>query len=164
MTTVVYRDGVLAFDSKCTDGDMYLGSVYKGRQTKKLIMAGCGNVDEVMAVFDWLEAGGTEVLKKDFGLHEREVEATVITVDKMGNVTLYESRLYPIQIDSLWYALGSGSAIATGALEMGASARKAVAVATKHDLGSGGSVRWFSCEDLSKKSKKLAKKRAKRKR
>lgn len=159
MTTVVYAKGVLAFDSRVTAGNLVEGSIQKGRQTKNMIMAGAGSVEDLVAVMDWLETGGDEATKKNFGIAGRDVDVDVLCVDKKGKVTFYGHKLYPIEITSLFYVLGSGKELALGALEMGASAKEAVQIAAKYDTNSGGSVRTLHLDKISPKTKKKLKRR-----
>lgn len=150
MTTVVYKNGCLAFDSRLVEDNICTGTIVKGRHTKNLLMAGCGACEDIVAVFDWLEAGGGEENKKKFGL-AREVKCQVLTINKNGEVISYEGQLYPMKTNSPWYALGSGSDVALGALEMGATAKEAVQVASKYDVNTGGTVHTLSIKRLQQK-------------
>jgi 20S proteasome alpha/beta subunit len=67
MTTICYCDGVLAFDSRITTGDMVSGSAIKGRKTKKHLIAVAGSWQDAEAFMDWVEAGAVQDDKKKFG-------------------------------------------------------------------------------------------------
>lgn len=155
MTTVAFRDGILAFDSRVSDYDAHVGWCNKGRMTKTLIMAACGLTDDIEAAMDWIEkTGGKISAKSEFDLHEREVECEILTVDKEGKVTFYGTRLYPTTMDAPYFAIGSGSPYALGAMANGATAKQAVEAAIKHDLFSGGHIRHLSVERLNNPIKK----------
>lgn len=143
MTTVAFKRGVLAFDSKVTAGDLIFGSTSKGKKTKKFIMAACGSVEDIAAFFDWMEAGGNQDDKRKFGL-DREVDMDAIVINKKGSVTFYGSRLYPHEMHSDIFAIGSGSHLAISAMAHGASASQAVRIASKYDVNTGGTVRTLS--------------------
>jgi len=150
MTTVVYKNGTLAFDSKITEGNIHTCNASKGRQTKNMLMAGAGDLEDLVAAFDWLEAGGSEVTKKDYNLL-RIVNCDIITINKHGEVFHYSGSLYPVKTTAPWFALGSGQELAMGALEMGATAKEAVQIAAKYDVNTGGTIHTLSLKRLDKK-------------
>lgn len=141
MTTLAYKAGVLAFDSRVTAGDTVYGGAVKGRKTNKYLMAVAGDWQDAEAFMDWVEDGAVWDDRKKYGLADREVEISAIVVNKKGQVLLYGSRLYPMIIDALFYAEGSGAPFALGAMSAGATAAQAVKIAAKFDTGTGGTVR-----------------------
>lgn len=144
MTCICYRSGVLAFDTKVTEGTTFCGKMVKGRTTKEYIMAAAGDCQDIQAFFDWVEKGFKEEDKKKFGLEGREVKIQGIVIDRKGNVKIFEDRLYPYALEAPFYVFGSGGPIALGALEMGASAYRAVKAASVHDTATGGEIKLLS--------------------
>lgn len=118
-----------------------VGTVAKGRMFKNFMAAAAGELQEISAWFDWLEAGGKETDKAKFGLHEREVDLEGIVVHKDGSILIYEDRLYPYQLHAPFYALGSGGLIAMGALAAGCSAYRAIKIASQYDTATGGDIK-----------------------
>lgn len=165
MTTVAFRDGVLAFDSRVSDS-VHVGWKNKGRHTKKYIMAGCGLCDDIEAAMDWIEETDGKISEKSkYDIQSRELECELIVINKEGKVMFYGTRMYPVTIDAPYYATGSGSLLALGAMAVGATSKQAVEAAIKHDLYSGGTVRTLSVSKLAGKppKKEVKKKRKKRK-
>lgn len=150
MTTLAYRDNILAFDSMITDSAL-TGYATKGRKTSKYLIACAGEWQDCEAFLDWGEQGAVFEDRRKFGL-DREVEISGMIVDKKGKVWMYESRLYPMVIDAPFYALGSGSHLALGAMAHGATAHQAVKIAAKFDPFTGGTVRELSW-DIPKRKK-----------
>ena len=162
ITTIAYRLGILAFDSKAVENDTtHKGLCDKGRQTKALIMAGCGNASDIECVMNWLEAGGGEDKKKDFNLYAREVKCEVIAIDKKGIVTFYEESCCGFTLEAPFFAIGSGYDLAMGAMAAGASAKEAIQIACKYNINTGGPVRTLNIQDLQLTVKKKSAKRKK---
>ena len=143
MTTLAYKSGILAFDSKVTADGLCSGTMTKGRVTKKYLVAACGAAEDVEAFLDWMDAGGIQDDKKKFGL-EREVDISAISVDKKGIVRHYGGRLYPYKIQASFHADGSGGHLAIGAMAHGATAVQAVKIASTYDSYTGGKVNTLS--------------------
>jgi ATP-dependent protease HslVU (ClpYQ) peptidase subunit len=132
MTTVAYRNGVLAADSLVTTGDTKLPElkrkVWKLRDGR--LFGGAGDSETI----EYLKASindGVEAPKLS------GVEA--ILVDTYGAVTIYEGKAW-VRVSSPYVALGTGSTIALTAMWMGADAKTAVKAGIKFDRNSGGRV------------------------
>jgi ATP-dependent protease HslVU (ClpYQ) peptidase subunit len=132
MTTIAYRDGVLAADSLVTTGDTKLPEtkrkVWKLRDGR--LFGGAGIAETI----EFLKASindGAETPKLS------GVEA--ILVDTNGAVTAYEGKAW-VRVSAPYVALGSGSTIALTAMWMGADAKTAVKAGIKFDRNSGGRV------------------------
>lgn len=144
MTTIAYKDGKLAFDSKVTAGGTHTGFMTKGKKTSKFLIAGCGSCEDLQAFIDWMDAGGVVADKKLFGLADREVDMAALVVNKKNMVFHYEGRLYPYEVNSEYHAMGSGADFALGAMASGSSAQQAVRIASKLDTSTGGVVKELS--------------------
>jgi ATP-dependent protease HslVU (ClpYQ) peptidase subunit len=137
LTTIVYRDGIMAADGRVTLGQLVVTD--NCQKIKKLsdgaLFALTGDDALWENLIEWLEACEPDTAPpqgKDF---------TAILVDTSGNLTVYEGntdRFVP------WYgeyaAFGSGSDVAYGALEMGATAEQAVAAAIRRNTNTGGTI------------------------
>lgn len=140
MTTIAYRNGILAADSRETTSDESAGD-YAGKCVKLLrldpprepacIVALQGDSGAGMAWLDWFSKGqGDEDLKAR--IRESEADFTAVVLNKHGLWT-WDSWLVPQRVTGKFYAVGSGTKAALGALHMGASAVQAVRVACKID-------------------------------
>lgn len=136
MTTIAYRDGVLAVDSLCTWGDARDGRTIKATQRGRVLAAGAGKIASVQAFLDWFR-GGMDGDPPKMGEEDKSAfgfifpgGATVVTWSAIG----WERCDYDV------FTAGSGGEYARGALEMGATPEEAVAVAIKHDTKSGGPI------------------------
>lgn len=159
ITTIAYKDGVIAMDSRVTGDTVIYGHTTKGKATKDYLAAAAGGLQEVQAFLDWVDAGYKQEDKKKFGLEGREVEIQAIVVDKKKNIYFFEDRLYPFCVNAAFHALGSGTEIAMGAMAAGASAYSALKIASQYDSATGGPIKLLSFpKPLEKKIKKKVRK------
>jgi hypothetical protein len=131
MTTIAFRDGIMAADSCITMSDESAGD-YKGHTVKLLeceygICGLQGDSTPGMAFWHWWRHG-----MKDDALAERirasGADFTALTLEKDG-LYVWDSWLLPELVTDEFYAIGSGTKAALGALHMGASAVEAVQIA-----------------------------------
>jgi ATP-dependent protease HslVU (ClpYQ) peptidase subunit len=143
MTTIAYRDGVIAFDSRITEGDLIISDNYLKCYTDgsyRVFFAG----DVILAPL-LIELVKEEIPAPASG----ELEAIVWT----GNVLLWagleEGHFYRIPLPvSSSFAIGSGKAHAYTAMDMGADAVTAVKMAGKRDKNTGGVINTFNLASL----------------
>lgn len=159
MTTAAYRDGILAADSQATTEDgvktryeklVRLRSVVapvKG----EVLLACAGDVYPALLFRDWLESGSGPNLH-DLGVDRLE-DFEALIVHKSGLYTA--NRLCRIDrvLETFW-AIGSGRAVALGAMERGATARQAVQAAARWDSYTSGPVRTLELSGNSPKRKR----------
>lgn len=135
MSTFVLKDGILAADSRAFSG----GSRYIGLKTKIFVLqdktvVGCStNQPGFAEAFSaWVAAGMNPNPAETPEIGQGGFEALVI--DPEGNVFYFNDGFYPTgPLTADFFAIGSGAEYAMGALECGASAEQAVAVACKFD-------------------------------
>lgn len=139
MTTIAYKDGVIAYDSRQTRS----GSIVSDDCQKLTV------VDGVSFFLSGAVCDEKALIAAYFGTPSPvPVECSGYAVDggklqmvghddKMG---IWWQDLDPANPD----AIGSGSAYALAAMDMGASAEEAVHAAMKRDIYTGGRVRLFS--------------------
>lgn len=144
MTTVAYKDGVLATDSRITDAAGYIDS----DRDKKLIeingeyFAIIGEEDPALWIMQAVYFPKGEP-SPEFGL-----DAGVIRwVPKTRKLEQVGGSLVPRHLDPDYqWAWGSGGLVAAVAMSMGATAEEAVYKAIEFDPGSGGRV-WCSDDE-----------------
>jgi hypothetical protein len=166
MSTIAYRDGVLAGDSLLTQNYANVGMVRKiGRNIDGSIIGGAvGCLSDVSAFIDYIQTLGPLMPNFPAGhaappaspLHPGEDSplGMVIIQHKRSfqrRIFLWEgtSRLNEVVADYL--ALGSGKNAALGAMEAGASAKRAVEIACMIDPYSGLPVDWRAFEQPSQR-------------
>ncbi len=134
MTTLVFRDGVLAADSRCTNNDWIAsGAIRKVRRLADGTLLGfCGTLPDVSRLAEALEAGKDDL---------PEIDGKVVVIRPSGAIRVYEDKGWFDLDPAPFHAWGSGMPPALGALHMGASAEQAVRIACLVDSGSGGPVR-----------------------
>ena len=140
MTTIVYRDGVMAADSRAMISGWKTGYPLPKlfRLKDGSVCAVCGDYAPAFAFKDWLD---TDRVTPRPGLSE----TTVIHMTADG-VTIHEDGgSFPISAH--FAAWGSGAPPAYGALHMGADAVKAVEIAALVDDGTGGPVTFMKRGD-----------------
>jgi ATP-dependent protease HslVU (ClpYQ) peptidase subunit len=134
VTTIAYRDGILAADGRTTYGDTIFTDHNKKihRLSDGALFALTGDVSYVQPMLDALEDDEVNLpIGEGF---------TAVIVERDGKLRLYEGRGGFITLDAPYYAFGSGEEYALGAMDMGASAHDAVRVACGRDLGTGGDI------------------------
>lgn len=156
MTTIAYRNGVLAADSKINYGSFSNGEVNKihvitvpdddGKCVRKamLVVAGAIWVSEPM--IEWIESGANQEDIPHCILHAAK-DFSCLMVDDEG--TLWEfNNGYFLKCGVDYHAIGSGMMFALGAMAVGSEAPEAVAAAMKHDMATGGKITICTVDDL----------------
>jgi ATP-dependent protease HslVU (ClpYQ) peptidase subunit len=140
MTTLAYRDGELATDSRITSGDMIISDTRKKvhRLRDGSILAWSGSVQQAELLLRAMRKTGTKIPKLD------DISALHLRTD--GTLWEYEGEAW-VKQDPGYYATGSGSAYAFAAMDAGASAKEAVRIAIKRDAASGGRVQSLKLKD-----------------
>ena len=138
MTTIAYKDGVIAYDGRQTRNDRIVSDS----------AAKCQVVDGVSFFLSGAVCDEKALIAAYFGTASPvPVECSGYVVDSgkllmVGHddkTGIWKQELDPCSHD----AIGSGSAYALAAMDMGASAEYAVKAAMKRDIYTGGEVRLF---------------------
>lgn len=137
MTTIAYRDGVMAADSRAYAGyNAALGNKTKIRRLDDGTLIGCSSTVPGFgeAVLDWYARGG-----KPDDAPKAEASKFSLLVVKPDGSALYASDAFHLSgpITAAFYAIGSGEGPAQGAMHAGASAKQAVEIACRVDVWSG---------------------------
>ncbi len=139
MTTISYRDGVIAYDSRTTSGDL----ITNDNAVKMTVVEG------VRFFWTGATADREKFLALYFGRSSefKGVDASALIID--------DGKLYLASVckdDGFWkqplpldthHASGSGQDFALTAMDMGATAKEAVQMAMLRDTKTGGRVRTF---------------------
>lgn len=150
VTTVVYRDGVMAADSRATIETeaggarmyrcekLYRKIVGTGRKRHEVLLGVAGEATPALLFVDWY--GSDKPPPQIFA--DMVSDFSVLIYSKHG---LFEADAYcrPERILERFWAIGSGAKAALGALHMNASARQACSVACKIDPYSGIPITWM---------------------
>lgn len=137
MTTIVYRDGVLAADTVTSRGNSLLRGVTKiARGPDGRLGGACGSAAFMGEWLAWISTGGERPMPKS---DEKYGDDVGLLIDAAGNLEIHEASGV-FKINPPYYAMGSGSPEALGALFAGADAETAVKAAIEHDAHTGGDV------------------------
>lgn len=132
MSTVAFRSGVLAADRQATSGGVVTKCTKLFRVSGYAIGV-AGTLSSGTSFSRWFAGDQTGEIPLD-------QDSCALVMDlETGDCHLWESTGV-VKIEEEFEAIGSGSGIAYGALEMGADARQAVKIASKRDAYTGGGV------------------------
>jgi ATP-dependent protease HslVU (ClpYQ) peptidase subunit len=139
MTTIAFRDGLVAADSALSNGNTITIGATKiaKRPSDGAIIAATGSSAYNAAFMRWALAD-----EPDEKQPKRPDDNTRALIYKAGTIWIFESTepSPPYQHDAPYYAAGSGMDFAIGAMAMGATAEQAVEVAVKHDAYTRGPI------------------------
>lgn len=153
VTTIAYRDGVIAADSRATYSTeaggsrkhtcrkLYRKRITEGRKTFDVVIATAGESTPGLVFVEWYGSGKPI---PDVFLHLGG-DFTCLVLRPDG---LYEYDVYcqAEKIEEEFYAIGSGAKAALAALHCGKSAIEAVRIACRIDPYSGGRIVYESLE------------------
>ncbi|RAK68814.1 peptidase S14 [Phenylobacterium kunshanense] len=146
MTTIAYRDGVLASDSRAYSGDKTpIGSKQKIHRLADgtLLGVSTASIGGDALVRRWVEAGCPAARNDDL----KPDSFTALMVRANGDVFYANNNLeWTGPLDVPFIAAGSGEHYALGAMAMGASAERAVEVACELDVWSAHPIRTLRLE------------------
>jgi len=159
MTTIAYRDGVMASDSQDTEEDDFVISIDSTKVfhlPNNSIVGMAGDTDD-RGVFELLGKADIEFCERPTKEELIETRTTVDALWVWPDQRLWsvyvtyradesEWQAYVSEIHSDYAAVGSGGKFALGAMAFGASAEEAVEVASEFDIYTGGSVQSMSVE------------------
>lgn len=144
MTTIAYRDGILAADSRTSIQTEAGGSrFFKCEKLYRVLRGGVLNIVGLagesasgLVFLDWYQSGDKETPEK---LITGEADFTALVLNRSG-LFEFDKWCRGEKILGRFYAVGSGAKAALGALHMGANARTAVRIACKVDPYSAGPI------------------------
>lgn len=140
MTTIVYRDGVMAGDRRVTNGHVIEPEVTKifKRESDGALIGAAGTLGLAARFTRWFLQGEKGDPPELFA-KEGDCEAEAIIVrPNCRSETHYKYGV--IHLESEYYAIGSGACAALTALDLGCSAEDAVRAAARRDTGTGAEI------------------------
>lgn len=146
MTTIAYRDGVLAADTQVTAGDLIAGTMRKVarivRDDTVILVAGAGDQADVLKFIQWIKDNTPRDQFPGFYSPEsKDNFCAIVVAQEQGadpEVNMFWGDLYPRPIGADFRAFGPGRDFAYGAMAFGATAKQAVLVAGELDPHSSG--------------------------
>jgi hypothetical protein len=145
MTTVAYSKGEIACDKQASDSGMIGRASYKAQVIGNSVYICAGTLTRGRKFVQWL----TEAAEDTPAPPLKGTQVIEMSL-KTGKAVLWEDDI-PQPIEEQYYAWGSGSHLAVGAMAFGATPAQAVSVATKHDEGTGGGVQVFTSQPAARR-------------
>lgn len=139
MTTIAYRDGILAADSQSTTGNLMLGRSDKIILAGDFVLAMSGKIWCQKPLTDWLanQDGTPDTYPKELITENGKDFLFDAFVLKDGQpFEIINGHLIPLKIQ--YHACGSGWEVAVGAMAGGASALEAVKITATVDVYTSG--------------------------
>jgi hypothetical protein len=141
VTTIAYKDGVLASDSGVFYGDYLVGETEKIWRVGDILVGAVGSAGFARKFLDWVRSGRGG---SGFDIGPDNIpdggSAFIILYDAVREWDSGCKGGPPLKIAAPFYAWGSGAAVALGAMAAGASAEEAVKIAIQYDVSSAGAV------------------------
>lgn len=138
MTTIVYKDGVLAADRQINYRNQIFASAQKIFQNEKYIYGACGTSISCVQFIKFVE--GKEFDKAIFQKDEHKSFEGIVINKEDGKVFIYDNELLKDEMSGDFFCFGSGGDIAKGALLMGATPKQAIECASKIDHSTGREI------------------------
>jgi len=140
MTTIAYKDGIIAYDSRMTSGDFIMSDeADKKIETDDNVFFLSGATDEFQSFIDCYEGRSQplwELNVSAFVVSKKDKIAYCSGVDQIEKVGVI---VYKNEI-KFNRAIGSGWKLAFAAMDFGRTAKEAVEYAMTRDSGTGGKV------------------------
>lgn len=152
MTTIAYRDGVMASDTAVTLGDTLVGGIQKIFSVNGHIIGASGGREAIVPLLKWIEDGMDAANMPTFPADD-DAGFYAIIVDRAEPEkicyywTTKKGTVIVDPIEAEYFAVGSGKFLAMGAMAHGAGAQGAVRAAIKHDPHSAGPMNIMHVSD-----------------
>jgi len=136
VTTIAYRDGVLAADTLTSSNGILCTQAVKIGGRNGVLWSACGDVAWGKRFRDWCASGA---VGDHPPLPNDQTGGTIYAPN--GDLIVFHSMGIEVRPGLPFWADGSGCDYALGAMQMGATAEQAVAVAMIWDQCTGGQIR-----------------------
>lgn len=144
MTTIAYRDGVMASDSGSWMGDACHGWARKLAKGPDGTLYGVsGNAAQCTTFLDWVDAGCIGDAPNAEARDNDVSSFIVLAAPVKGAIRIITSR-GDEKYDVPYFSIGAGAATAFGALWAGASAEDAIEATKEHGSNAFGRVQTIS--------------------
>lgn len=145
MTTIAYRDGVLAADTLVSMNGTVVSHMAKIFRVNDWLIGGSGSAGVSFPIARWVEqSGGDARVPIEWGDVK---DSSGLLISPLGAVFHADTGSNAVMLmDAPYHAIGSGTDIALSAMACSRKAVEAVKIAIKLDLYSGGNVTWLSLD------------------
>lgn len=151
MTTIAFRDGIMAADSGSWAGDASHGFAEKlARGADGTLYGVAGNAAESEGFLEWVRCGCNGSSPKPVYTADRKESSFIVLIARPGERIGLLSGGGEERYDAPYYAIGAGAVAAFGALFMGATAVQSIEAAKEHGVGAFGKIRTVN-HDMPKK-------------
>lgn len=154
MTTITFRDGLLASDTRISLGDMPAGNTRKLYNINGYCVAAAGERSEIEPFFKWLREGA-DLFEKPTWPKDTKTGFSAIVIGACQLPAVWycwsteSGSLIVDEVIAPYFSIGSGKYFAIGAMAHGASSVEAVRAAMKCDPWTGGDVEVMHVRDGS---------------
>lgn len=134
MTTIIATRKAMGSDTMVSNPDT--GLYYPARKIVRVkgdLIGAAGDSGDCLRFMDWAKHDFSEKKKPKFTVTDGDQEAQVLILNAEGLFMMCPTDPYPEQIESEFWAIGSGADAALGALAMGATLEQALEVAARFD-------------------------------
>lgn len=140
MTTVAYKNGVMASDSIAVENDL-ITRCEKLHRSRDCIIGIAGDFYAGYLFLEWFEEN--EIGENRPGSNDAgDISAMILFPD--GSLYTCDAHYVLVPYAEPFYAIGSGAGYAMSAMRLGLSAEQAVAHAIEFDPNTGGEVKTMS--------------------
>lgn len=149
MTTVAYRDGVIAADSGCWIGDIVVNTIVKvARGADGSLYGVTGRASECQLFLMWVNGDVPDMPEPKVTNDEKgESSFHALIVRPNGEVALLTAFGYEYYGKPEYISVGAGSLCSMGAMHAGASAVMAIKAAIDHAPGAVAPIRFITRDD-----------------
>jgi hypothetical protein len=142
MTTIAYRDGVMASDTGMTMRGSRCGRATKiVRASDGRLIGACGSCSGAEAFKTWaLDPNYRDYEPPANPIKDEQPDWSGLIAHPDGQIEVFDGGESSHKFAADYYAAGSGRPEALGAMFMGATAEQAVRAAMAHDHGTWGDV------------------------
>ena len=146
MTTIAYKDGIVAYDSRVSADNLIQDDSYdKHIENQGTHFFMCGSTEDWHEYVESFCSNKNPTRDLDVSalvLHEGNLFKSSVTKEGDG-FRIWKS---PIRLESIC-AIGSGRDFAIMAMDLGHSAKKAIETTANRDMWTGGLIREFKLND-----------------
>jgi ATP-dependent protease HslVU (ClpYQ) peptidase subunit len=165
VTTIAYRNGIVAADSRVTTDSEAGGSrafkcvklfrkeVRINGITVPVILAAAGEAFSGELFVEKFNGESVDDVTRD-NFIMGDADFTVLIITELNEIFEVDKWCHMVPVDEEFYAIGSGAKAALGAMHMGASAKRAVEIACKIDPFTAEPVVTMSLKIKSRKRRK----------
>lgn len=140
MTTIAYKDGIIAYDSRAVSGTVIVDDNRDKKTVAGKVVCFCSGAQADIEKF--LAAYNSQETPKSCDIQALVVDQGILYCASYDDAAEDGFWREEIRLD-MSYALGSGARYAFTAMDMGATAREAVKMAAKRDASTGGRIRTY---------------------